>query len=119
MGLTGLISAAAFLCVVQGEVFDIDWKYGMEDADTAICVPPGSQINFVWETNHNVVLMETKKISMLAPTFLTPNLMKDLSYGTLLARKEPLTSSAVSKPTALMETRNRPSLSPIHAKLAQ
>merc|ERR1712098_369087 len=117
--LTGLISAAAFLCVVHGEVFDIDWKYGMEDADTAICVPPGSQINFVWETNHNVVLMENKEDFELAPTFLTPSLMTDLSYGTLLARKEPLTSSAVSEPTALTETRNWPSLSLIHAKLAQ
>merc|ERR1719481_1840885 len=104
--LAGLISAAAFLCVVHGEVFDIDWKYGMEDADTAICVPPGSQINFVSERSliltgsmawkmltppsvfHQALkstlsgkqtimsfLWKTKKISMLAPTFLTPNLM--------------------------------------------
>merc|ERR1719347_1193960 len=50
-----ILSAAALLCLAEAEVFDVDWIYGMEDADTAICVPPGSQINFVWETNHNVV----------------------------------------------------------------
>merc|ERR1711942_104040 len=56
-----ILSAAAMLCLAEAEVFDVDWIYGMEDADTAICVPPGSQINFVWETNHNVVLMENKE----------------------------------------------------------
>merc|ERR1719250_287054 len=56
-----ILSAAALLCLAEAEVFDVDWIYGMEDADTAICVPPGSQINFVWETNHNVVLMENKE----------------------------------------------------------
>merc|ERR1711955_129261 len=42
-----ILSAAALLCLA--------------DADTAICVPPESVINFVWETNHNVVLMENKE----------------------------------------------------------
>merc|ERR1711970_1006352 len=57
--LLALLSTVACLCLVEAGTVDIDWKYGMEDPDTAVCVPPGTIINFVWESNHNVVEVAT------------------------------------------------------------
>merc|ERR1712183_353290 len=41
------------LSLAHAETVDIDWIYGMTENE--ICVPPGTIINFVWETDHNVV----------------------------------------------------------------
>ena len=64
----------ACLYLVSADTVNVDWKYGMEDTDTAVCVPPGKLIiiymlyyisllgtiiNFEWETNHNVVEVGT------------------------------------------------------------
>jgi hypothetical protein len=39
----------ACLCLVQADTVNVDWKYGMEDADTAVCVPPGMTNNIFGE----------------------------------------------------------------------
>merc|ERR1712059_241511 len=33
---------------------DVDWKFGMLPEDNALCVAPGTVVNFIWEDGHNV-----------------------------------------------------------------
>jgi len=41
------------ISAAQAASVDIDWTYGMTENE--VCVAPGDIVNFVWETNHNVV----------------------------------------------------------------
>merc|ERR1711879_839380 len=41
------------VAAVQSASVDIDWIYGMTENE--VCVAPGDIVNFIWETNHNVV----------------------------------------------------------------
>ena len=37
---------------------DIDWTYGMTENE--VCVAPNDVVNFIWTTNHNVVLVSAE-----------------------------------------------------------
>eukprot|EP00091_Calanus_sinicus_P000892 TRINITY_DN1084_c0_g1_i5.p2 TRINITY_DN1084_c0_g1~~TRINITY_DN1084_c0_g1_i5.p2 ORF type:complete len:115 (-),score=38.66 TRINITY_DN1084_c0_g1_i5:119-463(-) len=54
-----LILTVACVHVALSETVDIDWTLGM--TENAVCVPPGSIINFVWEHGHNVVEVATQE----------------------------------------------------------